>query len=65
MLFLQLTPSFIILPKALMATPTSIPSDITDADKALVSHYHDAFLNSTILYSFLNGEYVQTWHICV
>ncbi|KAK0222569.1 hypothetical protein EDD85DRAFT_796452 [Armillaria nabsnona] len=38
-----------------MATPTSIPSDLTDADKAIISHFLDAVLNSTILYSFLNG----------
>ncbi|KAK0465870.1 uncharacterized protein EV420DRAFT_1709134 [Desarmillaria tabescens] len=41
-----------------MATPTSsIPPDLTDADKAIVFHILDAILNSTILASLLSGIY--------
>lgn len=43
-----------------MATPTSIPSDLTNDDKAFLFQLFDACLNSIILYSFLNGVYVQS-----
>ncbi|KAG7451845.1 uncharacterized protein BT62DRAFT_1031075 [Guyanagaster necrorhizus] len=51
-----------------MVTQINIPSDLTDADKALIFQILDTDLNSIILYSLLNGIYtgivaVTLWNI--
>ncbi|KAK0209254.1 hypothetical protein DFS33DRAFT_1451951 [Desarmillaria ectypa] len=49
-----------------MATQTSsIPPDLTDADKAIIFQGFDAILNSMILYSQLHGAHFHSSDICI